>query len=464
MNGREFPLLLKLWVKVERILYRAPEVDPLVEHPMDSDFQVLYDGMPDIRYLWRSLLRRKTPHIQVFSRETQTGKKQLLAESYVAIPDKLFFCTSLRICLQRRTSLLARSRQRLHVEVPEVAEPTTSGHISEKTRLNTAILAFAIRHVIQKIVNQPSKLFLRNGHWMIAYRHSSKEVHPVPSPDSDSSRFAEWSTLNCPKDRFFADPFPWVHTDGNLHLFFEEMPYSTNRGVISHVAFDKTTRTPSSIRTVVLERPYHLSYPFLFTYENHVFMIPETSENGTIELYRAIEFPTLWAFDTVLMSDVIAADTTLYHDGELWWLFTSIGDKSSPNWDELSLFNATTPFGKWTPHRLNPIVSDCRRGRMGGSIFRDAQQRLIRPAQDCEREYGGALRFYEITELSSSSYSERLVSIRHPFRGHHGLHTWNSAAEMSAIDMKTNLVKWRGPRAAARPDRKINAMRDLPGK
>jgi hypothetical protein len=41
----------------------------------------------------------------------------------------------------------------------------------------------------------------------------------------------------------------------------------------------------------VLERPYHLSYPYVFFVGDDAFMLPETAANGAIELYRAVSFP-----------------------------------------------------------------------------------------------------------------------------------------------------------------------------
>ena len=42
--------------------------------------------------------------------------------------------------------------------------------------------------------------------------------------------------------------------------------------------------------TIVLEKDYHLSYPFLFEDNDELFMIPETATNKTIELYKCEEF------------------------------------------------------------------------------------------------------------------------------------------------------------------------------
>ena len=49
---------------------------------------------------------------------------------------------------------------------------------------------------------------------------------------------------------------------GVAYVFCEEYPYATGKGVISVFALDDEGN-PGSPR-VVLERPHHLSYPFVF--------------------------------------------------------------------------------------------------------------------------------------------------------------------------------------------------------
>ena len=47
-------------------------------------------------------------------------------------------------------------------------------------------------------------------------------------------------------------------------------------------------------------------------------MIPESSENGDIRLYKSIDFPHKWEFEKQLMVDVDAADTMNWHGEQLF--------------------------------------------------------------------------------------------------------------------------------------------------
>ena len=75
----------------------------------------------------------------------------------------------------------------------------------------------------------------------------------------------------------------------------------------------------------MLERDYHLSYPFLFEWHGQLSMAPETKRNKTIELYRYVEFPLKWEFERVIIDDVQAVDATLHELDGMWWLFCNIG-------------------------------------------------------------------------------------------------------------------------------------------
>ena len=45
---------------------------------------------------------------------------------------------------------------------------------------------------------------------------------------------------------------------------------------------------------MVLREPFHLSFPHVFSFDDEVFMVPETLGAGAVRLYRAIDFPDRW--------------------------------------------------------------------------------------------------------------------------------------------------------------------------
>jgi hypothetical protein len=181
----------------------------------------------------------------------------------------------------------------------------------------------------------------------------------------------------------------------------------------------------------VLERPYHLSYPCVFVESGELFMIPETSENRTIELYRCRRFPEDWSLEAVLRRD-LAVDTTVWMGQERYWFFTTRLEPRSHS-SQLWLYSATTLTGDWTSHPSNPISMDVRNARGAGGIVRQ-DDRLYRPSQDCSIRYGRAFALNEILELSAERYAERPVVTVHPPSGMVGTHTYARFGATEMVD------------------------------
>ena len=88
--------------------------------------------------------------------------------------------------------------------------------------------------------------------------------------------------------------------------------------------------------TRILEKDYHMSYPFLFEHKNELYMIPETSKNKTIDLYKCVDFPEKWEFKLTLIKDIEAVDSTILFHNNLFWLFCNVRNRNvQTNYDEL---------------------------------------------------------------------------------------------------------------------------------
>lgn len=221
-----------------------------------------------------------------------------------------------------------------------------------------------------------------------------------------------FTAITSPKDRYWADPCV-VRRNDDFYVFIEEYCYETKRGHISVLAIDRNGIYGQPVR--VLEREYHLSYPCVFEDGNNLFMIPESSENRTIDLYRCLEFPAKWEFVKTLLDDISAVDTTVFHHQGKWWMFTDVVENTgASSCEELFLFHSDDLVdGAWTPHRNNPLVSDVRRARPAGRIFLH-EGKLYRPAQDCSVRYGYAIVLHQITRLSEDHYEEIEVTTIKP--------------------------------------------------
>jgi hypothetical protein len=248
----------------------------------------------------------------------------------------------------------------------------------------------------------------------------------------ESLSWDHFTPLMPPSDRIWADPFVWMHAD-HYFIFFEERLYSSDRGHIACLTLDG--RWNQLAKSTVLERPYHLSYPFVFEYQGQLYMIPETEKNRGVELYRCTEFPIRWMFVKTLLTDIKAVDATLLEAQGKWWLFANIREGGT-TWDTLHLFFADDLLSdQWISHPRNPIVKDIRSARPAGRIFSHDGD-FIRPSQDCSVRYGYAINFNRISVLTESDYAESCERSLQPPAGKNILatHTWNEAGGLTVID------------------------------
>ena len=198
---------------------------------------------------------------------------------------------------------------------------------------------------------------------------------------------------------FAADPFLF-HTNDTWYLFAEVWNIDTAQGDIALAT--SSDGVEWEYRGVVLDEPFHLSYPCVFAWNDNIYMVPESYRTGTIRLYRADPFPDNWVHVVDLVNGVYVDSTPFYHAGR-WWMFAGVRSNL-----DLHLFWSDDLYSGWQEHPRSPVIrGDGRRARPGGRTFVDDDGRLIRIAQDCLPTYGNQVRAFEVTELTTDTYAER---------------------------------------------------------
>ena len=277
------------------------------------------------------------------------------------------------------------------------------------------------------------RLVVNDQHWRIGLRR--RLPGETPFVGLDRLNDPSWRWIEDDRQRYYADPF--LFEDGGADfLFCEEFPYATGKGVISVFALDDNGN-PGPPR-VVLERPYHLSYPLVFHHDGQIWMMPESGQNRTLELYLAERFPDRWTLDRVLISGTEVGDATPFAWRGQWWLTATDGESVGATWDSLSLYQGPSPLGPWTPAFDGPTLIDASAARPGGRVF-EHEGALWRPAQDCRAGYGSGLAFCRIDELAPGAFRQTPM-LRFAPPG--GLHTFNMNERFAVIDAA-------GPRARA---------------
>lgn len=187
-----------------------------------------------------------------------------------------------------------------------------------------------------------------------------------------------------------ADPFAIRRGDG-WYLFYEALMQGTSIATIA-CSFSQDLTAWNHLG-VVLRAEHHLSYPFVFEYDGHVYMMPESKSVRRVDLYRATEFPFQWKFEKTLLRGPLM-DASMVRYGGRFWIF--VGWRSY--W--LKIFYADSPLGNWRSHLL-PVARryDKSSTRPGGRpIVLDNS--LIRFSQDNTKYYGHQLRAWKITTLN----------------------------------------------------------------
>lgn len=296
---------------------------------------------------------------------------------------------------------------------------------------NAQFVGPLVRHCARAVARKATNFMFRDR-WELRYRRGS----------GVQTSLRQFKTVSMPRGRFWADPHLIRH-DGRDYVFFEEYPDSTRLGRISVIALDeKGNPGPAE---VVLECPYHLSYPHVFRAGDDYYMTPETLGNRTIELYKCREFPNKWELCATLMRDVEAVDPTPFFRDGRWWLFVGMAavPGGSP-WDELFLFHSPElTSDRWEPHPLNPIVSDVRRARPAGPLF-EYHGHLYRPSQDCSKRYGYGLRLSRVTALTTDRYAEEEEAFLEPLweRGLRGIHSITWSGDLTVVDVERKRFRW----------------------
>ncbi len=268
--------------------------------------------------------------------------------------------------------------------------------------------------------------------WYLLYKLGDISIHDL----------AQFKDLIPPKDRFWADPFV-VCRNQRYYIFIEEYFYRRGKGHLAVMEMDAQGNWTEPVR--ILEQPYHLSYPFIFEWAGKTYLIPESAENCTIDLYECVEFPSQWKFKKTLMNGVLAVDTTLLRYRDMWWMFTGVArrEKELPFVELQIFFTDDLLASDWRAHPGNPVVPRSGCARPAGSLYM-REGKLIRPAQNCSKMYGYGVDFFQVMVLSETDYIEKKIESIQPGWDEKALatHSYSQNGSLTVIDALQKRSKW----------------------
>jgi hypothetical protein len=237
--------------------------------------------------------------------------------------------------------------------------------------------------------------------WTIGIYRSNSPFHFNTLQGWLNPRFRAQDVTDVPA-KFVADPF-LIRDGKKWDLFFEVYNNATQQGDLA-VATSKNL-WKWNYQKVIIDEPFHLSYPYVFKADDGYYLIPESFEANSIRLYKADEFPTKWSFVKTLIEGRDYVDNSIVFFNSKWWLFSSVTSN-----DKLYLHYADSLLGPWKEHPMSPIVSgDVHKSRPSGRLL-VVDGQLYRFTMDVKPPSGThRVMAYAITDISPTRYAEKLA-------------------------------------------------------
>ncbi len=260
--------------------------------------------------------------------------------------------------------------------------------------------------------------------------------------------------INCEGRYWLADPF-LLEKDGKVYIFYEAFDLIQRKGKIGYsIIDDKKKSIPIHI---VLDEPYHLSFPNVFVYQDNIYMMPETCGDNSIKLFKAASFPEKWVEDQVIVPDIYACDSVIVQDDDKKYLIANemYHGLEAPGGNYISC------WVKNIRYKLNDALEvvgdgtlvaegDCGIRNAGNFFRRDGK--LYRVGQNCPNKlYGRGLVLFEVKSLNP--YIEERLWIKdcsvfdrhiHKLQNYEiiGVHTYNFSTNYEVIDF-SQIRDWK---------------------
>lgn len=226
-----------------------------------------------------------------------------------------------------------------------------------------------------------------------------------------------WINHTC-EQSWFADPFILDVTDTEIYLLVEEFYKPFQRGRITRLVIDRNTFNLKK-KDVVLELSTHLSFPAIIRGEDGIYIYPENSESGELNMYRYLPESNMCEKVETILNEAVADAVMVRIDGKELLFCTKQPD---PNGNILYVYKKND-LGLFKV--ADEYIFDEKVARMAGDFF-EYGGKLYRPTQECNIQYGHAVTLQEVERKDEKFIFKevrRMYSV-HPTLTV-GMHTFN---------------------------------------
>lgn len=218
--------------------------------------------------------------------------------------------------------------------------------------------------------------------YTIAYR--TREGHTLL--DKDLLRF---DRIPYSDTYWYADPILVAH-EGNTYLFMESFDMRTQLGSIACAQFD--TLGKLSEPQVIIREAYHMSFPMVFSWNDSLYMIPETCENHSLNLYRCEGDIRQWTLVKAFPVGEELVDTVAVacHDNyvELISSAQHAEHKRQNKWQKLRIYKEGDNYRLEEDAAFNARTDYGYGYRMAGSLVTEGDTPILPTQESTEVDYG----------------------------------------------------------------------------
>ena len=253
--------------------------------------------------------------------------------------------------------------------------------------------------------------------WSLGYYVTA---NPTLPPDTASIQWIKLTSFGVhPTPQLMADPF--IVQDANeYYIFYEEFQgfKPSSNAVISCLHREDGGWKRMG---VVLQMPYHLSFPNVFKYRGEWYMIPEAANSGGLQIFKAIDFPMKWEKVATALVGHRCIDNLVYQQNDTLFLFAYEGGLRI--YYTLNLLEVDA----WKEHPKSPIAID----RLAGGILK-VDDKLYFYTQSSNEGYGTGVMCHCIDDISTVTFSEHTLQQNPTVWKHgegvakYGMHTLNA--------------------------------------
>ena len=158
-----------------------------------------------------------------------------------------------------------------------------------KSNINNSLFDFIRKTFIYGLVKQtifPEIVYKKN--YALGIFTGTSPINLSP-PDNIKNPVLTAADVTDAPAVFLADPF--LMKKGHIwYMFFEVFNKKSRKGEIA--VAQSNDGFMWQYDQIILSEPYHLSYPYVFEWQNEYYMIPESVDADAIRLYKADNFPT----------------------------------------------------------------------------------------------------------------------------------------------------------------------------